>query len=151
MRCHIVSVTRRKPGSSNKNARPSEGPSTLANLEAVPQRELNHALLVFMIFNVAPNDLTGHFIPYRWEKVGVTAWSPTPQLLAEPGKVATGFSGGRFEEYVHMVSHNIHGVDDHVVLLGNPLKRQLGVFSYLLGGDSVGVFRNCQEMFRDWL
>ena len=72
MRCYIVSVTRRKTRSSNKNARPSQGASTLANLKAVPQRELNDALLVFMIFSVAPNDLTGHFIPYRSDKVAVT-------------------------------------------------------------------------------
>lgn len=45
-----------------------------------------------------------------------------------------------------MIFHDIHRVDDHVILLGNPLEHQLGVFSYLLGEDSLAVFRNPHEM-----
>ena len=45
-----------------------------------------------------------------------------------------------------MVFHNLHLVDDHAVLLGNPCQHQLSVLSYFLGQDSLPVFRNPHEM-----
>jgi hypothetical protein len=46
-----------------------------------------------MIFNVAPNHITRHFISYRSHKVAIAPKPPTPQLPPEPGKLTKELSG----------------------------------------------------------
>ena len=45
-----------------------------------------------------------------------------------------------------MIFYNLHLIDHHPILLGNPCEHQLGVLSYLLGQDSLPIFRNPHKM-----
>ena len=115
-----------------------------------------------MIRYVTPNHITRHFIADSSHKVPIAPQLTTPQPLSQVGKLAKHLSGryalqdlhcasrGQprrcFKEYVYMILHHLHRVDDHIVLFGNPLKHLLDVLGYLFCQDALSIFRNPYEM-----
>ena len=115
-----------------------------------------------MILDVAPNHISRHFIPNRAYKVASAPKMTTPQFPPQPGKLTEqlpsrdafqnlhGLSWRqprrRFQEYVDMIFHNLHCIDDQIILLSNPFKHLLGIFSNFFCQDSLTVLRNPHKM-----
>ncbi len=115
-----------------------------------------------MIRYVTPNHITRHFIADGSHEVPIAPELTTPQLPSQVRKLAKHLSGRyalqdlhytswgqprrRFKEYVYMILHHLHRVDDHIVLFGNPLKHLFDVLSYLFCQDALSIFRNPYEM-----
>lgn len=101
-----------------------------------------------LIFNVFPNDICGHFIPYTPYKVAVIPQLMRPQLFPQFGMFFEYFSRRytfqdlyyarwriarwSFDKYVYMIFHHFHGVYPKLIFFSYFLEYLFRAFSYFI-------------------
>jgi hypothetical protein len=118
-----------------------------------------------LIFNIAPNHICGHFVPYTPDKVAVTPQFPRPKLSSQPAKLLENLScrhtlqylhhfrwrvfWWHLQKHMHMVFHYLQGVHPKPIVIRYSLKHCFSVFSNLTYQDFPSIFRYPDQMVLD--
>src|SRR4030067_58619 len=110
-----------------------------------------------LIFNISPNHIGGHFVPYTLDKVAVTPQFPRPKLSSQPSKLLEHLSRRdtlqylyyfrrrefrwHLQKHMHVVFHYLHRVHPEPIFIRYSLKHFFGVFSNLTYQDFLSILR----------
>ena len=118
-----------------------------------------------LIFDISPNHICGHFVPYTSDKVTITPQLTRPKIPSQSPKLFKHFPRRytlqylhhfrwrvlrrHLKKYVHMVLHYLHSVYPEPIFLCYPLKHFFCVLSNLTYQDVLSILRYPDQMLLD--